>query len=71
MDKSKGKLNKILFWSIIALGSFVRIFKLSVYPGGVHVDEAFAGYEAYSLLNYGVDSWGYRYPIYFISWGVE
>ena len=38
-------------------------------PCGVHADEAFAGYEAYSLLEYGTDSWGYKAPVYLTTWG--
>lgn len=69
MQKKKITINQILFFVILLAGGFLRFFKLSEYPGGVHVDEAFAGYEAYSMLNFGVDSWGYKNPIYFISWG--
>lgn len=37
--------------------------------GGVNQDEAYAGYEAYSLLHYGVDSHGYVNPVYLVLWG--
>lgn len=39
------------------------------YPGGVNADEAYAGYEAWSLFHYGMDSWGYSMPVYFTVWG--
>ena len=54
---------------ITVIASAMRFIFLGSVNGGVHVDEAFAGYESYSLLNFGVDSWGYHNPIYFISWG--
>lgn len=38
-------------------------------PGGLHADEAFSGYEAWSLLNYGIDSAGYANPVYLTVWG--
>lgn len=46
-----------------------RVILIGIYPGGINADEAFAGYEAWSVLNYGVDSWGYSYPVYFTVWG--
>lgn len=52
---------------IIAVGS--RAIGLGVYPGGVNVDEAFAGYEAWAMLQYGTDSWGYHNPVYLTVWG--
>lgn len=61
--------NKILFWIILLVGALFRLLLLGQVPGGVHPDEAFAGYEAYSIIHYGVDSWGYRLPVYFVSWG--
>ena len=53
----------------ILLGVAVRLVQLGTMPGGLNQDEAYAGYEAYSMLTYGVDSWGYHNPCYFISWG--
>lgn len=47
----------------------VRVIGFGSIPCGLNQDEAFAGYEAFSLLNYGVDSAGYRSPCYFVSWG--
>ena len=54
---------------IIAVGVFVRVFRFGQVPGGFNQDEAFAAYEAYSLLNFGKDSAGYSFPTYFVSWG--
>ncbi|MBK1810391.1 glycosyltransferase family 39 protein [Clostridium sp. YIM B02505] len=55
--------------SLIVIGIVVRIIYLGIVPGGINQDEAFAGYEAYSLLRYGIDSSGYHLPVYFVSWG--
>ncbi|MCI8372144.1 MAG: hypothetical protein HFI75_07080 [Lachnospiraceae bacterium] len=50
-------------------GIFVRLFLLGTIPGGLNQDEAFSGYEAYSLLHYGMDSSGYSFPVYLTTWG--
>lgn len=56
---------------IIVIGALVRLIQLGYIPGwgGVAQDEAFAGYEAYSLLHYGIDSHGYHMPVYLETWG--
>ncbi len=38
-------------------------------PRGLNQDEAFAGYEAFALLNWGIDSAGYPFPVYLTAWG--
>ena len=53
----------------IAVGVVVRVAEFGKIPAGFNQDEAFAAYEAFSLLNYGVDSAGNAYPTYFVSWG--
>ncbi len=63
------KWNNIIFVFILLLATFVRLYKLGTLPIGLNQDEAYAGYEAFSLLQNGVDSWGYRFPVYFIGWG--
>lgn len=57
------------FVLILMLACFSTFFMLGTIPGGVNQDEAYAGYEAYSLLHYGTDSYGYVNPVYFVSWG--
>ncbi|GHT48844.1 hypothetical protein FACS189440_13360 [Bacteroidia bacterium] len=61
----------ILLATIIVLlaGLVIRWVALGVFPAGMHQDEAYSGYEAYSLLKYGVDSWGYHNPVHFTTWG--
>lgn len=56
---------------IIVIGALVRLIQLGYIPGwgGVAQDEAFAGYEAYSLLHFGIDSHGYHMPVYLEAWG--
>ncbi|MGI5976125.1 MAG: ArnT family glycosyltransferase [Candidatus Limivicinus sp.] len=64
---AKGR--RLLFWLILAAGIFARVWEFGIVPGDINQDEAFAGYEAYSILKYGIDTAGYRYPIYLTAWG--
>lgn len=54
---------------VILLGVIVRLISLGKIPGGLNQDEAFAGYEAYCLLQHGADSFGYSFPMYLTAWG--
>lgn len=63
------KYYKPILFLVFLFGFFIRIFSLSSVPSGLNQDEAYAGYEAFSLLNYKMDSHGYGNPVYFVSWG--
>ena len=67
LDKWIKRNWKLCFVMLVAIVS--RSVLLGKIPCGVHADEAFAGYEAYSILNYGTDSWGYAFPVYLTTWG--
>ena len=54
---------------IAALALFARIYQFGRIPGDINQDEAFAGYEAFSLLVSGKDSHGYSFPVYLTAWG--
>lgn len=73
MNFKTGQYNNVyrhfLFFLIMLIGIIVRIWRFSIVPADINQDEAFAGYEAYSLLHYGADSSGYPFPVYFVSWG--
>lgn len=70
MDEKKiEKRENIVIICIMLAAALSRLIGLGSYPGGMNVDEAFAGYEAWSLLNYGTDSWGIHNPVYFTVWG--
>lgn len=49
---------------IVLLAAFLRLYKLTELPYGIHIDEAGLGVNAYSLANYGVDRYLNSYPIY-------
>ncbi|WP_099469121.1 ArnT family glycosyltransferase [Konateibacter massiliensis] len=55
--------------ALMIIGSLARLLYLGSYPGGVSQDEAFSAYDAYSLANYGIDCFGYHFPVYNTTWG--
>ncbi len=70
MKKNENFLStKKVFIILCLVGFFSSFIMLGRIPGGVNQDEAYAGYEAYSILHYGMDSHGYKNPVYFMSWG--
>lgn len=59
----------ISFWVIMLLAVVLRFCKLGEIPEGINQDEAFTGYDAFSLLMFGADSWGIKSPVYLLGWG--
>lgn len=57
----------IIFVLIILLGFFLRFYKLGDYPRTLHRDEAFLGYNAYSILKTGRDMSGNLFPLHLQS----
>ncbi len=55
--------------ALILLGAALRLLFIGAFPPGLNQDEASAGYEAWSLLNYGMDRNGCPWPVLFVSWG--
>lgn len=56
-------------WIIMIIAIMSRTLLIMQCPAGIHADEAFSGYEAWSLANYGIDSAGYANPVYLTVWG--
>lgn len=54
---------------LIILGITVRLIGIDVLPNSANVDEISSGYEAYSILNYGIDRNGNFLPIFLQAWG--
>lgn len=54
---------------LIIFGILCRLLFLDKVPSHFNQDEASIGYEAYSILNYGIDRNGISYPVHFVSWG--
>lgn len=61
------KQRRWFIFAIVALGVFLRTYQFPDNPPGLYVDEAYAGYDAFSILHTGMDQWGVRLPVYFIS----
>ena len=54
---------------LLLIGISVRIFLFGSVPPGLNQDEASTGYDAYSILNYGMDRNGFHNPIHLVAWG--
>lgn len=62
--------NTIILTLILMAAAFIRIYSLSSIPVGFHRDEAFFGYEAYSLIKTARDSHGRFLPFSFEGFGI-
>ena len=65
------KENKLFFLLslLFFIGILIRLAFISKIPNALNCDEASSGYEAFSLLNYGIDRNGKHLPVFLISWG--
>src|SRR6185369_15079315 len=61
------RFSLIALFLITAIGFFLRFYHLGGVPVGFHRDEAFLGYNAYSLLLTGKDMSGNLLPIHLQS----
>lgn len=70
MAKEFLKKNEIkLALVIILLGALLRLAGLDSLPLGFNQDEASAGYDAWAILNYGIDRNGNSLPLLLEAWG--
>lgn len=67
--QDRDKLIPILFALFLLIGIGARVWRFGAVPVGMNQDEAFAAYEAYSLLRTGLDTSGYPFPVYLTAWG--
>lgn len=58
-----------LFFALLLIGILIRTIGISKFPNALNCDEASSGYEAFSLLNYGIDRNGKHFPVFLIAWG--
>ncbi|MCL6603220.1 MAG: glycosyltransferase family 39 protein [Paenibacillus sp.] len=58
-------------WPVVLflLGAGIRIFYIGSIPGGLNQDEASIGYDAFSILHYGMDRNGMYLPVHLTAWG--
>ncbi|WP_173275910.1 glycosyltransferase family 39 protein [Paenibacillus sp. NEAU-GSW1] len=61
--------NEPILTTLFILGIFIRIYGIAAFPAGLNQDEASIGYDAFAILNYGIDRNGSFLPIHLIAWG--
>ena len=74
MDNKKTILNNlnkynVILTVILLTGFLARLLFIGRMPFGLNQDEASAGYDAYSILHYGIDRNGISYPVFLKAWG--
>lgn len=60
---------KIIFFLILLIGIFLRIYKLYEIPKGIHIDEAGMFVDANMIAKFGIDRYNHSYPIYLQNFG--
>jgi hypothetical protein len=60
---------EVLPAAVLLLGTLLRFVLLGKAPAGMHQDEAFSAWTAYSLWSDGIDSAGNFLPVYLAGWG--
>lgn len=68
-EKLKKYIFRILVIVIFIVGVFVRVYGIDKMPNALNVDEASSGYDAFSIMKYGVDRNGNSYPVVLYAWG--
>lgn len=68
------KLNRLLsvrymLWGLILIGVSMRLWNFGNNPISLNRDETALAYNAYALINEGVDEWGRSWPFLFESFG--
>lgn len=53
----------------LMIGCLTHVAFLDLLPGGLNQDEASSGYDAFSIMTYGIDRNGMSYPVHLIAWG--
>lgn len=71
MKENPARIRRLFYIVLIVLTIALRLWRIGYAPGkgALNQDEAMAGYESWSLLNYGTDSNGYHNPVYLEAWG--
>ena len=69
LKKYKDKIFIAIVILICIIGFLVRLIGIGEKPNALNVDETSAGYEAFSILNYGIDRNGNKLPVFLVAWG--
>src|SRR3989344_5240345 len=54
---------------LFLIGLLLRLYLLSSFPPGFHINEVKSGWNGLSLLKTGLDDWGHAFPMYYNSFG--
>ncbi len=65
----KNNKYRLVLSILLFIGFTSRIAFLDLLPRGLNQDEASSGYEAFTIMKYGIDRNGNSYPIHLVSWG--
>ena len=68
-DDTNIRLIRLLAIISALVGIGARVVAFDEIPMGFNQDEASIGYEAWSLIHYGIDRNGFRWPVHLMSWG--
>lgn len=60
---------KLILIMVLLIGFASRLIMIDTQPNALNVDEVSSGYEAWSILNYGIDRNGNFLPVFLVSWG--
>lgn len=63
------KLYILIMAAILILAGVLRFYKLDQIPPSLNWDEVAAGYNAFTIANWGADEYGNKFPIVFKNFG--
>lgn len=63
------KITLIILAAISILAGVLRFYKLDQIPPSLNWDEIAAGYNAYTIANWGADEYGNKFPLVFKNFG--
>ena len=64
-----GKTEALALTALLAVGFALRLAGLGALPAGLNQDEASALYDAWAILNYGIDRCGVSFSVLLEAWG--
>ena len=66
--KKKNEFGILFILALLFLVA-IRLYHFGTQPVWYYVDEAMSSYDAYSLMLYGTDHWGFSFPVHMYAWG--
>jgi 4-amino-4-deoxy-L-arabinose transferase-like glycosyltransferase len=63
------KITLFVLFAILILAGVLRFYKLDKVPPSLNWDEIAAGYNAYTIANWGADEYGIKFPLVFKNFG--